>query len=189
MLRLHPTFHINPDGQIHHPMVLLHASAREHFHALVVAVLKTSDCCHNELVLLTRVLNLMSASHNTIDFHIGLLAAGILLGNASISGFPISAAIAACVISDEDVARLVTSSEDRFQSGRVEEEKHSWQGDSVQYNLVTTLTSISEPGGHSPDGEKVVGSLLTDKLSEASRARHTETFRQNSHWPEQIDNA
>ena len=102
-----------------------------------------------------------------------MLAAGIRLGNVSVSVFfRISAAIAACVISDEDVARLVTSSNDCFQSGLEEEGKHSWQGDSVQYNLVTTLTSISEPGGHSPDGESVVGSLLTDELSETSRARH-----------------
>ena len=98
-----------------------------------------------------------------------------------------SAAIAACVISDDDIDRLVKASDDRYQCGL--EKKHSWQGDSSQYNLVTTLTSISEPGGHSPYGKNFVGSLLAQKLSEASKTRHIETLEQNSHWPEKVDEA
>ena len=53
----HPIYNINPVAERHHPLVLLHATAREHFHALVVAALKTSGCCHKEHVLLGRVLN------------------------------------------------------------------------------------------------------------------------------------
>ena len=152
VFRLHPTFKYNPIVETNHPMVLLHATARDHFHALVVAALQVSDCCHKDSVLLNRVLNSMSAQHNTIDIYIGMLADGLLLENAAISRFPISAAIAACVLSDEKVEQMVTSSDDCFLSGLENGKKHHWQGGSVQYNRVTTYSNISEPGGHSPDG-------------------------------------
>ena len=54
---------------------------------------------------------------------------------------------------------------------------------------MTTLAPVFELGGHSPVEENVVGSLLTDKLSEASRARNIEMLQQNSHWPDQTDEA
>ena len=92
----------------------------------------------------------MSASHNSTDFHKGLLAAGVLLGNASISGFPLAAAVSACLLSDEDVEQMVTSSNYGFQSGREDGQKHPRQADSVQYDFVPTYSNISEPGDHTP---------------------------------------
>ena len=68
VLRHHPTYNINPVAERHHPLVVLHATAREHVHAMVVAALKTSDCCHKDHVLVGRVFNLLSASHISIDF-------------------------------------------------------------------------------------------------------------------------
>ena len=76
-----------------------------------------------------------------------------------------------------------------FSDGREDGKKHPWQGDSVQYNRVTTYSNISEPGGHSPDGENVVGSLLSSRLSEVTRTDHINRLLENSHWPDQIDNA
>ena len=83
--------------------MVLYPSAKEHFHALVVAALKASDCCHREPQLLTRVANLMSGGYTSADFHKGVLCAGTRLGNASISGIPIQAAIGALLLIDDDV--------------------------------------------------------------------------------------
>ena len=54
VLRLYPTFNRNPIVETNHPMVLLHATARDHFHALVVAALQVSDCCHKDSVSLNK---------------------------------------------------------------------------------------------------------------------------------------
>ena len=102
-------------------------------------------------------------------------------------------AIAACAFSDEEVGSLVASSDDRFQSGLEDEDghqiQHPWQGGGVQYNLVTALSSIFELGGRSPSGENFVGSLLAQKLSEASKSRHLKAPEENSHWPDKVDDA
>ena len=83
--------------------MVLYPSAKEHVHALVIAALKASDCCHREPVWLTRIVNLMSGGYTSIDFHKGVLSAGILFGNASVCGFPIQAAIGALLLSDDDL--------------------------------------------------------------------------------------
>ena len=157
-MRLHSTFNINPSPSRHHPLVVLHATAKEHFHALILAALKASDCCHREHVLFSRVVNLMSASYTSTDCHKGVLAAGVSLGHFSISCFPISAAIAALLISDDEIEELVTSSDDGVLSGRSDGTKHPWQGDSMPFNRVPTYSNIGEPGGHLPHGENCVGS-------------------------------
>ena len=117
------------------------------------------------------------------------MAAGVLLGNASIAGFPSSAAIAALLISDDEIEELVTSSNDGILSGRLDKQKHPWQGDSVPFNRVTTYSNLGEPGGHLPYVENCVGSLLTHKVSESARSEHIDTLLKNSHWPDQIDRA
>ena len=121
--------------------MVLHAAAREHFHALLVAALKARDCCRREHVLLTRVVNLTSASYNSTDVHKGVLAAGVLLGNAFISGFPISASIAALVISDDEVEELITSSDDGSLSGRLDGQ-HMVGKETVCHPIVSQLTRI-----------------------------------------------
>ena len=87
----------------HHPVLLTHESAQDHFYALLAAALMISDCCHKEPVLLSRVVYQMSARSDSTDYHTGMFAAAVLLGNATVSGFPISAAIAACVMGEDDI--------------------------------------------------------------------------------------
>ena len=84
----------------------------------------------------------MSTSYNSIDFHKGVLAAAILLGNASISGFPIAAAIGALLLSDDDIEELVTSSDDGTLSGRPDGTPHPCQGESMPFNRVPTYSNI-----------------------------------------------
>ena len=115
------------------------------------------------------------------------LAACVLFGNASISGFPLSAAVAACVISDDEVEQLALSSDGSFHSGIGV--KHEWQGDSIPYNHVPTYSNVKEPGGHVPAENDFVGSLLSPKLTEAVRTEHIATLQESSHWPDQIDEA
>ena len=66
---------MNPIVDSHHPVLLTHSSARERFHAFLVAALKISDCCHKEHVLLSKVVNQMFARSDSTDYHIGILAA------------------------------------------------------------------------------------------------------------------
>ena len=78
------------------------------------------------------------------------MSAGIRFGNASISGFPIQAAIGALLLSDDDVEEMVTSSDDGALSGRPDGTEHSWQGKSMPFNRVPTYSNVGEPGGHLP---------------------------------------
>ena len=118
----------------------------------------------------------MSTSYNSIDFHKGVMAAGILFGNASISCFPMAAAIGALLLSDDGIEELVTSSDDGILSGRSDGTKHPWQGDSMPFNRFPTYSNIGEPGGHLPYGENGVDSLLTHKLFESTRSEHIDPF-------------
>ena len=52
-LRFHPTFNLNPSPSRDHPLVVFYPTAKQHFHALLVAALKVSDCCHKESTLLS----------------------------------------------------------------------------------------------------------------------------------------
>lgn len=130
---------------------------------------------------------MMNIVHNTTDYHKGVLAAGVLFGIAYIYSFPLSVAVAACVISDDEVEQMALSSDDSFLNGIGK--KHEWQGDSMPYNHVPTYSNVLEPGGHVPTGNNFVGSLLSPKLTEAVRTEHIATLQENSHWPDQIDEA
>ena len=122
---------------------------------------------------------MMNIVHNTTDYHKGVLAAGVLFGIAYIYSFPLSVAVAACVISDDEVEQMALSSDDSFLNGIGK--KHEWQGDSMPYNYVPTHSNVLEPGGHVPTGNNVVGSLLSPKLTEAARTEHIATLQENSH--------
>ena len=106
ILALHPNSNLNPDVDVHHPVLLMYNSAREHCHALIVAALKIGDCCHKEKPLLNNKKCQMSSRADSTDYHAAVLAAVVALGNGTISGCPISATIAACHIDDNEVARF-----------------------------------------------------------------------------------
>ena len=91
------------------------------------------------------------------------------------------------MISDDEVEQLALSSDDCFLSGIGK--KHEWQGDSMPYNHVPAYSHVLEPGGHFPKGGNFVGSLLSRKLTEAVRTEHISTLQENSHCPDQIDEA
>ena len=59
----------------------------------------------------------------------------------------------------------------------------------MPFNRVPTYSNVSEPGGHLPQGQKCVGSLLSHKLSQSARREHIDNLLRGSHWPDQIDRA
>ena len=91
-----------------------------------------------------------------------MCAAGILLGNASISGFPIQAAVGALLFSTDDIEEMVASSDDGVLSEDSDGVRHPWQRKSMHFNCVSCYSNISEPGGHLPIGPSCVGLLLSN---------------------------
>ena len=57
----------------------------------------------------------------------------------------------------------------------------------MPFDRVPTYSNMSEPGGHLPQGQNCVGSLLSHKLYDSSRSEHIDMFQNNSHWPDQTD--
>ena len=55
-----------------------------------------------------------------------------------ILGFPISAAIGALLLSDDDIEEMATSSDDGALSGRQDGTPHKWQGASMPFDRVPT---------------------------------------------------
>ena len=117
------------------------------------------------------------------------MAAGVLLVNASISGFPNSAAVGALLLTDDDIEEMAISSDDGALSGRQDGTPHKWQGASMPFDRAPTYSNVSEPGGHLPQGQNYVGSLLSPKLSQSARREHINNLLRGSNWPDHIDRA
>ena len=112
-------------------------------------------------------MNLMSSVYHTTYFHKGVGAAAILLGNNSISGFPVQVAVGALLLSADEVEELVASSDDGILASTSEDSdgtRHPWQAGNMHFDCVPCFANISQPGGHLPLGQNHVGSLPNSKL-------------------------
>ena len=143
-LQFHLTFNFNPSPSRDHPLVVLYPTAKQHFHAFLLAALKVSDCCHKESTLLTKVANFMSSGYHTADFHKGVCAAAILLGNVSISGFPVRVVVGVVLLSADEVEELVASSDDGVLASTSEDSDDTrppWQTRNMHFDCVPCFAS------------------------------------------------
>ena len=142
-LQHHSTFNLNAAPSRDHPLVVLYASAKEHFHQFLVAALKVSDCCHKEPTLLTIIVTLMHCGWHTADFHKGVCAAGIVLGNSAISGFPLQAALGALLLSADEVEDMIASSDDGCLPKDSGEARKPWERTSMHFNCIPCYSPTS----------------------------------------------
>ena len=59
----------------------------------------------------------------------------------------------------------------------------------MPFDRVPTYSNVSELGGHLPQGQNCVGSLLSHKLSQSARREHIDNLSRGSPWPDNIDRA
>ena len=131
-LQHHSTFNLNVSPNRDHPLVVRYPSAKEHFLELVIAVLKVSDCCHGEPNLLLRIVQLLQCGWETTDFHKAVCAAGILIGDTTISGFPLQAALGALLLSPAQVNQMIACTDEGFVK---EEHRKSWTRRTQHFNI------------------------------------------------------